>query len=173
MVLPTAGTGTGKAPIKGVAETLWVQDANLAVSQTHLEAPRSARSPRHDLKSTFVAWGPATLWAVVLFVLSSLPSVPGPSFPLADKVGHLGLYGILGMTLAWGAWRTGRREPLRMIALGVLYGMSDEFHQGFVPGRDPSVGDLVTDAVGVTAGYLLFSLILNGLSGRRNNKDSQ
>lgn len=109
---------------------------------------------------------------MVLFVLSSLSSVPGPSFPLADKVGHLGLYGILGIGLAWGAWRTERDEPLRMIALGVLYGMSDEWHQGFVAGRDPSLGDLITDAVGVTVGYFLFSLILNGVT-RRNQKAQQ
>jgi VanZ family protein len=36
------------------------------------------------------------------------------------------------------------------IAIGVLYGMSDEFHQLFVPGRSANIPDLVADALGVT-----------------------
>ena len=102
-----------------------------------------------------------------------MQSVPGPSFPFADKVGHLGLYGVLGAALAWGHWWSGKGQALVLIALGALYGLSDEWHQSFVAGREASAGDLATDALGVIVGYFLFSLILNGLSGRRIRKDLQ
>ena len=106
-----------------------------------------------------VAWGPAALWAGFLFWLSSRSSVPSPSFPFADKVGHLGLYGILGILLAWGAGRTDAPGRWRWIALGTLYGLSDEWHQSWTPGRDPSVGDLTTDAIGVALGFLIFTML--------------
>ncbi|MBI4352838.1 MAG: VanZ family protein [Candidatus Omnitrophica bacterium] len=35
---------------------------------------------------------------------------------------------------------------------GVLYGAFDEWHQSFVPGRDPSLYDGLADAAGVLAG---------------------
>jgi VanZ family protein len=34
----------------------------------------------------------------------------------------------------------------------VLYGLSDEVHQSFIPGRDASVGDVVADALGALLG---------------------
>jgi VanZ family protein len=95
------------------------------------------------------------LWAAVLFLLSSAPDLPGPSWvPYGDKVAHLGLYGILGGSLAWGRESSGRGVPhALLIVLGVLYGLSDEWHQSFVPGRTPSLGDLAADGVGVLVGY--------------------
>jgi VanZ family protein len=39
--------------------------------------------------------------------------------------------------------------------LAVLYGLSDEWHQSFVPGRTPDVVDILTDAIGAAIGLLL------------------
>lgn len=67
---------------------------------------------------------------------------------------HLGLYGVLGGTLSWARRSSGGRTPhALLILLGLLYGVSDEWHQSFVPGRTPSAGDLAADGVGVLAGY--------------------
>ena len=33
--------------------------------------------------------------------------------------------------------------------IGTLYGVSDEFHQSFVPGRTASIWDLAADSIGV------------------------
>ena len=49
-----------------------------------------------------ISWTPAALWAGALFFLSAQSYLPGgPTFPINDKVVHLGLYVILGATLAW------------------------------------------------------------------------
>ncbi len=108
-----------------------------------------------------IAWGPAASWAAVLFLLSELPpDAGGGPFPINDKVLHLAAYLVLGGALAWGGWRAGRPKAWLLWLLGLSYGVLDEWHQAFVPGRDPSFGDVIADGVGVMVGVLLFRLVL-------------
>ena len=102
-------------------------------------------------------WGPAVVWAGVLFFLSEGDS-SGFTIPLgADKVVHGALYLVLGLTLSWAGYRGGSAIPMSVLILvGIGYGALDEWHQSFVPGRDPSVGDAVADAIGVLAGFAIF-----------------
>ena len=110
-----------------------------------------------------VSWGPAVLWAAVLFFLSAVPDLPETGLlsrvPAGDKLVHLGLYAVLGACLAWGHRRHPGRPPSRawvhvaLIVAGALYGATDEWHQSFVPGRDASVLDWLADLCGVTLGY--------------------
>jgi len=92
----------------------------------------------------------------------------GPSsFPVNDKVVHFGLYFVLGSTLAWGRARSGWvLGHTMLIALGVLYGVTDEWHQSFVPGRDASIADWIADCIGVVAGYAATTGLLSGRVGR-------
>jgi VanZ family protein len=120
---------------------------------------------------TLISWLPATLWAAALFLLSAQREVPGASWlPINDKVAHLLAYTVLGATLAWGGRRTrahaGQRTPARtstplaralasppvLVMLGALFAASDEWHQSFVPGRDPSVWDFTADVLGIVVG---------------------
>ena len=67
---------------------------------------------------------------------------------------HLALYSVLGGTLQFG--RLNSRSGMAhwtLIAIGIIYGVSDEWHQSFVPGRNPSISDLLADAMGVLMGY--------------------
>lgn len=45
------------------------------------------------------------------------------------------------------------------LALAVLYAVSDEIHQAFVPGRAGSPLDVAIDAVGVACGIAIWQLI--------------
>ena len=115
-------------------------------------------------------WGPAALWAAVLFLLSESSGLGLGLLPGADKLVHGGLFLILGLFLAWGKARTGSGVSLLLFFLiGVGYGALDEWHQSFVPGRDASLGDWVADSAGVMLGLVLFSSFAsrsrkNGLS---------
>jgi len=40
-----------------------------------------------------------------------------------------------------------------LLAIGALYGMTDELHQMFVPGRQPDIADWIADILGVAIGY--------------------
>lgn len=108
------------------------------------------------VRDRIMAWGPAAVWAAVLFFLGSLPGGAGASFPGSDKLGHLAIYAVLGAALARG-WRRAPSSPphLVLILLGVAYGLLDEVHQAYVPGRDPSGWDVLADTVGVALGYVL------------------
>jgi VanZ family protein len=86
---------------------------------------------------------------------------PGSSLHLShlpgiDKICHLAVYGLLALTVLW--WLSpgknqGGRTHLVSVALKTLlfclvYGLTDEFHQSFIPGRSVSVFDLLADTGG-------------------------
>jgi VanZ family protein len=90
-----------------------------------------------------------------IFILSaqpSLPSAPDPWWDLLLKKGaHMVAYAIL-MVLWWRvlALRCSIRFALGLAALlSILYAVSDEVHQLYVPGRNGSAWDVGIDAGGV------------------------
>ena len=95
----------------------------------------------------------ALSWAGLIFYLSSQPSIETPAlFPGQDKLFHLIAFGILGF-LAMGTLQASQQgHPTRQVWLVVfavmLYGILDEFHQYFVPGRNADVYDVLADAIG-------------------------
>ena len=50
-----------------------------------------------------------------------------------------------------------KKLVLVAIILGSLYGVSDEYHQSFIPGRFAMLDDVVADVVGSVLGALLGS----------------
>ena len=121
----------------------------------------------HPLIQFLTSWGPALLWAGVLFFLSAQSSVPGVGWlPFGDKVGHCLLYAIFGLALGW-AGRHGRGgfTHLMIVGMGLVFAASDEWHQAFVPHREPSIGDFGADLAGILAGYLLILFLLRSLHG--------
>lgn len=112
-----------------------------------------------------IQWGPVGLWMIVIFVLSSQPGGPTEP-PLPDYVLHFTAYGILG-ALTYRAAGGSRRACLVASATGAVYGVSDELHQAFVPGRDPSVTDWIADLAGSSAIPLLLHLCRRYMDRRR------
>lgn len=110
------------------------------------------------------------------------------SFPVR-KCAHFTEYTILGILLALtaDAWFSGNipaerkngHRPLPSAGpfsvssggsflIGVLYAVTDEIHQLFVPGRAGQIRDVVIDACGVFAGVIITNTLL-----RRSEKGSQ
>lgn len=87
-----------------------------------------------------------------LFSASSLSTLPSPPAGLTDKHEHFFFYGILAAlalrALARGQWRgVGPITVAGAILISSIYGVTDEFHQRFVPGRDYEVLDMLADAL--------------------------
>jgi len=111
-------------------------------------------------KSRIVRAGAAVLavgWMGVIFALSSLrgSSVPGHFSSLA----HFGVYAVLGALYLWALPRSERtwRTAFAAVVLASLYGITDEFHQSFVPGRVPDPADWLVDTAGALAAVLVIS----------------
>lgn len=102
---------------------------------------------------------------LAIFLFSSQPSDKLPDFAWADRIvkkgGHMLGYGLLALTYWHGfGWEKGRR-PLAWL-LAVLYAGTDEFHQSFVAGRNPSVWDvLLFDNLGAMTTLWLAGLFFN------------
>jgi VanZ family protein len=98
------------------------------------------------------------VWAAVIFALSSVPELGtglGGWDLVLRKIAHAAEFALLGALLARA---TGRAGPA--FAIGVLYAVSDEVHQSFVPGRLGSPLDVAIDTVGVVAGILLWQSVM-------------
>ncbi len=91
----------------------------------------------------------------IIFFVSAQPGdrLQLSAFAGADKIAHALAYGLLAaVTLIALPDRllTGRprRAAALVWAICLCYGISDELHQSFVPGRDASFGDLLADGLG-------------------------
>jgi VanZ family protein len=96
----------------------------------------------------------------VVFCLSSMSDVPGARYfwdKLLHTVGYAGL-GVLALRAFHGGFERPRGAATFYAGLTViLWGISDEFHQSFVPGRDATAWDVVADAVGFAVAVGIFA----------------
>jgi VanZ family protein len=118
----------------------------------HLEKPAATLGP------ILKAWLPPTIWAAVLFGLSSIPGsrLPSVHISLGDKIAHACVYSVLG-ALCFRALRRGTTiRPGRAVVISILmtmgFGISDEIHQIFVPMRSSDVLDVLADVLGGSLG---------------------
>jgi VanZ family protein len=108
----------------------------------------------------------ALAWAALIFWASSRPN-PFPFLPSGllseDKLLHAAAYAVLA-ALVLAALASRRRRALGAIllaaALATAYGASDEWHQSYVPSRQPDLNDLVADGAGALAGAAVAAVIL-------------
>ena len=120
-----------------------------SVARTVIGAPRVVR------------WLVVVLWAAGIWVLSSIPELKSgleQDF-LLRKLAHGFEFGVLAMLLIWALPMPRQRVWLRFLGAAILaleYAALDEIHQGFVPGREPSLRDVGIDAIGVAVGVLVW-----------------
>ena len=105
----------------------------------------------------------------VLYWLSSLPGTPRPDDPAVyslfywlspamQNTLHVPAYAALGWAWHWalGAWlRVSSPRAVGACMIALAYGVFDEWHQSFVPGRYGSLSDVVLDVAGAALGIAL------------------
>jgi VanZ family protein len=125
------------------------------------------------LPSRRFLWVPVVLYMGFIFVLSSITETP--ALPEgADKNLHALLYfglGILLMRALSGAVRARVTLSTAVAATVIagLYGVSDEFHQFFVPPRQMEALDVAADTIGAAAaafGVLLWARLADAKERR-------
>ena len=118
-------------------------------------------------------WLPVVLFMVVIFYVSGIPGSNIPSlFPYEDLLYHFLAYFLLGYFFSRAlnntVWTQGYIKIVVLATIfGIIYGLTDEWHQSFVPLRNVSVFDLFIDSVAAFSGSLLFTFRQPALSGRK------
>ena len=110
---------------------------------------------------------PALFWTALLFTLSSISDLKAPQIDLGfeDKIYHFLVYTVYGLFLARAFWHQKRFPGLRKnfllaaLLVGVIFGLSDEFHQSFTPGRSVEWGDWLADTLGILSSLYLASKV--------------
>jgi VanZ family protein len=124
----------------------------------------------------FWIWGPAVAQMTAIFVLSSQQSLPNLPGGLTDYSGHFIGYALLATllirALAGATWRGVTARAGWLAVLGAsAYGVTDEIHQVFVPGRSATVEDWVADTLGAVTGVLLVRAAARIRSGTAAGRD--
>ncbi|MDD8017925.1 MAG: VanZ family protein [Bacteroidota bacterium] len=105
---------------------------------------------------------PAIAWALFIFTVSSIPAIKLPSLVhYSDKVIHAGVFFVLCWFLHIAFHFQGNkflqsRSLWIALILTSVFGISDEYHQLFTPGRSTEFFDWVADTVGAAVYVLLY-----------------
>ena len=119
------------------------------------------------LKKVLSFWLPVIVWTTVIFIFSSRPTPVSAQIDWQDfiikKTAHIVEYAILSTLLYRALVNSGvpkREAAIYSIILSATYGISDEVHQHFTPGREPRVRDVFFDLFGASlAIYLIYRYI--------------
>ena len=102
-------------------------------------------------------WLPVVVLAIGLFWASSQSNLRFEADEVADtairKVGHVLVYAGGTLCLWYALASTTRLRPAWAWAAGfwLAFAASDEFHQVFTKGREPTIRDVLIDGVGIVA----------------------
>ena len=108
-------------------------------------------------------WFPVLVYSGIIFYVSSMPSLKPTDIAHLDKVLHLIEYAPFGFLLARAITLSGhvssKNAILALVMAGCfLYGLSDEYHQSFVIGRESSFLDVLADFIGGSVGAVLYPI---------------
>ncbi len=118
--------------------------------------------------------------------LSSLPGFPHPEDPAlysvfywvppsVQNILHIPAYAILAWSWHWAlrAWVCTPSAPaIGACSIASLYGIFDEWHQSFVPGRFASLTDVTLDCAGALLGIWLATRMIGYLTSCVTSTDA-
>ena len=128
------------------------------------------------MKTFFFYHFPAIIYAIAVFLLSSVPgmNIPEYGFLLADKLLHFLEYALFAILIFRSFSQLFRNQKLHYVIVVssfflILFALLDEYYQRYVPGRESDVADVILDVLG--ASLILFLLWLG--QHRKNRKSSE
>jgi VanZ family protein len=125
-------------------------------------------------KIAILKWMPAILVMSAIFWFSAQPSDNLPDYGTLDRLvkkgGHMLGYGLLALSYWYALGWDVKKRPLAWL-FAMLYAVTDEIHQSFVPGRHPSMWDvLIFDNLGALTALWLASLFIKQKQPDENNR---
>jgi hypothetical protein len=129
------------------------------------------RGSRHEGRGRWII--PAVFYALFITLMSNR-SFPGVRPLFNSSYFHPVEFATLGLLLGnfwyWVIDEKGLGNfALRVFLAAGLFGIVDEIHQSFVPGRDPNIGDWILDLAGVSFSILIIVAIRYLVRSRVNS----
>lgn len=119
-----------------------------------------------QVKKLASLWLPPFFWAILIFTLSSFQVGSSSEFYWKDfiikKTAHVIEYGILSTLFYRAMFNSSISKEKAMwyaVLVALFYGITDEFHQSFTPGRGPKFTDVLIDTTGAT--IFIFGILKN------------
>ncbi len=110
-----------------------------------------------NIRTSAALWLAAAGYMALIYFLSSRHlQVPALLPEYFDKLAHVLLYMPLAFLFFSAMKKSGFTKYTFLISflLAGIYGITDEIHQSFVPGRDAAAADVVADFFGAVIGSL-------------------
>jgi VanZ family protein len=119
-----------------------------------------------EKRKVYLVYVPLIIYWIILFTATSLPAANLPSVAISDKIKHFGAFFglsvLLSLTLLYQNKNLLFKNYFLAAALVIssIYGLLDEIHQSFVPGRNSEFLDWVADSLGAAVGvFVVFYLL--------------
>ncbi len=152
-----------------------LRDIYIPVLLLVIGAVISAIFRRYSNSRAFGAWQwwvPAAIYALFIFSLSN-QSYPDAQPAFSTKVFHPIEYAVLGLLICVASLTALRKKGLplfsaQVFSIGILFGISDEFHQAFIPGRTAHLTDVFFwDLMGIIGGWIVIMILRRFLPQRQ------
>ena len=117
-------------------------------------------------KKVLLVYIPLVLYWIILLLATSLPDSAVPTTAVSDKILHFTAYFVLGvllnLTLAFqNKYRLLKNKSVTAtLILGSMYGIFDEVHQYFIPGRSMELFDFMADFSGLVLAVVFVILLM-------------
>ena len=128
------------------------------------------------MKIFFLYHFPAIIYALAIFLLSSIPgmNMPEYGFLVADKLLHFLEYALFAILIFRSFSQLFHNQKSHYVIIIssfflILFALFDEYYQKYIPGRQSDVADVILDVLG--ASLILFLLWI--AQYRKNQKSSE
>lgn len=123
-----------------------------------------------SFKIKLLKWIPAAFIFSASWYLSSQETIEGmPEFWNGDRLVHCLCFAGLSFWVSFACSIKSKKSLWLPVAIVSAYGIIDEIHQSFTPGRDCSPFDWMADTIGAVLGASVFLLVLHFFSPIRRN----
>ena len=109
-------------------------------------------------KHNRISWIITILIAIIIFYVSSLSFPSGkPTFPWKPILYHFYAFLCLSAFLLISLTKGENKKFIKFaIILAIIYAISDEIHQLFIPTRFFAISDILTDSAGIFSALMIY-----------------
>ncbi|GBE20586.1 vanZ like family protein [archaeon BMS3Abin17] len=112
-------------------------------------------------KHNKISWVVTLIGAIAIFYISTITFGPGISrINMLSTLYHFSAFFCFALFLQISSLKGKKKYAIFILALiiSIIYGITDELHQYFIPGRDSSFFDIGVDALGALSSSLIYLL---------------